>query len=143
MLTKFNQKDVNRIFSHIPKRTILFWVENGLVGTVGEHTDRRGRNRVYSLENLYTLATMEKLLKLGISALWLKSIAPQVERIWTAPVFKRGVVLRIEPGETRGHFISLRFEENDRLPQAKGELAIDIYLNRIAKGVDDLISRKP
>ncbi len=58
----FSQGEVNKIFEHIPSRTIRFWVESGLVEWSGEFEDRRGRHRQYSLENLWQLGLVEELM---------------------------------------------------------------------------------
>ncbi|MFI5330048.1 MAG: MerR family transcriptional regulator [Desulfobaccales bacterium] len=67
MENKFDQGQVNKRFAHIPGRTIRFWVENGLIETVGETTDGRGLHRLYDTRALYQIAVAERLLRLGVS----------------------------------------------------------------------------
>jgi DNA-binding transcriptional MerR regulator len=62
----YSQGELNKIFSHIPPRTIRFWVECGLVETVGQDSDRRGKHRKYDLPCLYQLGIVERLLSLNL-----------------------------------------------------------------------------
>lgn len=69
----FTQGEVNKIFEHIPSRTLRFWVESGLVEWAGEHEDRRGRHRQYSFDNLLQLGLVEELMSLNLTVKKVKS----------------------------------------------------------------------
>jgi len=63
----YSQSDVNKIFSHIPSRTIRSWalilpLEKDLIKTT-----RLGKHRKYTLENLYHLALIDELSSWGFS----------------------------------------------------------------------------
>lgn len=61
----YSQGEVYRIFKHISPSTILFWTRKGLMESVKESTDGRGKNRFFSLENLHQLAVVEELASLN------------------------------------------------------------------------------
>jgi DNA-binding transcriptional MerR regulator len=68
----FTQGEVNKIFGHIPSRTIRFWVESGLVEWSGTHEDRRGVHREYSIKNLWQLGLAEELMSLNLAVKFAK-----------------------------------------------------------------------
>ena len=70
----YNQRDVNRIFGHVPIQTLRSWVEAGLVEWAGEHEDRRGKHRQYSFINLMQLGLVEELMALKIPVKIVKGI---------------------------------------------------------------------
>ena len=61
----YSQGKVNRIFADVPKRTIHYWAQLGLLEWAGERQDRRGTHRHYTLENLWQIGLMEELALLG------------------------------------------------------------------------------
>jgi hypothetical protein len=64
----FTQKEVNRIFSHIPPKTLRWWGMMDLYGHVAFALDARGTHRSYDLGNLYQIAIVEELSSLNISS---------------------------------------------------------------------------
>lgn len=62
----FTQKEVNRIFSHIPVKTLRWWGMKGLYGWVNETSDGRGVHREFDLGNLYQIGIVEELSSLNI-----------------------------------------------------------------------------
>jgi len=62
----FSQKEVNRIFSHIPVKTLRWWGQRGLYGWVNEFSDGRGIHREYELANLYQIGIVEELSSLNL-----------------------------------------------------------------------------
>jgi DNA-binding transcriptional MerR regulator len=63
----FSQGELNRIFGHLPDRTVMTWIKEGLVPWTEETRDRRGRHRRYSREDLYCLGLVEELIGYGLS----------------------------------------------------------------------------
>jgi DNA-binding transcriptional MerR regulator len=61
----FTQKQINKIFKHIPSRTLLAWAEAGALSWTGESFDGRGRGRLYNEKDLYRVALTEELASLG------------------------------------------------------------------------------
>ena len=68
----YSQKEVNRIFGHIPVKTLRYWGKTGLYGWVNEISDGRGIHREYDLSNLYQIGIVEQLSSLNISSLMIK-----------------------------------------------------------------------
>jgi hypothetical protein len=66
---QFTQKEVNKIFSHIPVKTIRWWGMKGLYGWVNETADGRGIHREFDLGNLYQIGIVEELSSLNIHTL--------------------------------------------------------------------------
>lgn len=65
----FTQKEVNKIFSHIPSKTLRWWGMKGLYGWAKETPDGRGIHREYDLGNLYQIGIVEELSSLNIRTL--------------------------------------------------------------------------
>lgn len=63
----FYQKDVNKVFSHIPPRTLLSLATSGVIEWIDERQDGRGVHRIYSLANLYQIAVATQLSLVGFS----------------------------------------------------------------------------
>jgi DNA-binding transcriptional MerR regulator len=70
----YTQNEVNRIFAHVNKRTLLVWAERGLVETASENIDGRGRNRIYSRANILQIALVERMAALNFSFETIKEI---------------------------------------------------------------------
>lgn len=64
----FTQKDVNKIFSHIPSKTLRWWGMRDLYGWADQVNDGRGIHRLYELGNLYQIGIVEELSSLNIPA---------------------------------------------------------------------------
>lgn len=62
----YSQSEVNRIFAHIPSQTLFHWIRTGLVEWSDAHQDRRGKHRLYSLENLWRIGLVEELMSLNL-----------------------------------------------------------------------------
>ncbi|MBU4356576.1 MAG: hypothetical protein KKD99_04505 [Proteobacteria bacterium] len=62
----FTQKEVNKIFNHIPVKTLRWWGMKGLYGWVNETSDGRGIHRGFELGNLYQIGIVEELSSLNI-----------------------------------------------------------------------------
>jgi len=62
----FTQKDVNKIFSHIPSKTLRWWGMRDLYGWADQVNDGRGIHRLYELGNLYQIGIVEELSSLNI-----------------------------------------------------------------------------
>lgn len=63
----FNQRKVNRIFNHIPIKTLRWWGLKGLYTWVSEISDKRGISREYEIANLYQIGILENLSSLDVS----------------------------------------------------------------------------
>lgn len=74
MAQEFSQSEVNKIFSHIPPRTLLSLATAGVVEWVDEIQDGRGVHRIYSLANLYQIAVATQLSLVGFSYNLAKSL---------------------------------------------------------------------
>lgn len=74
----YSQSEVNRIFSHISPKTLIFWVLSGLVEWSREHEDRRGIHREYSLKNLWQLGLAEELMNLNIPVKFVERMMARV-----------------------------------------------------------------
>jgi hypothetical protein len=68
----FTQKEVNKIFGHIPSKTTRWWGMKGLYGWANETHDGRGVHREYDLGNLYQIGIVEELSELNIQTLHLQ-----------------------------------------------------------------------
>ncbi len=62
----FTQKEVNKIFSHIPRKTLRWWGMRDLYGWADQVNDGRGIHRLYELGNLYQIGVVEELSSLNI-----------------------------------------------------------------------------
>lgn len=62
----FTQKEVNKIFSHIPSKTLRWWGMRDLYGWADQINDGRGIHRLYELGNLYQIGIAEELSSLNI-----------------------------------------------------------------------------
>jgi hypothetical protein len=62
----FTQKEVNKIFSHIPSKTMRWWGMRDLYGWADQVNDGRGIHRLYELGNLYQIGIVEELSSLNI-----------------------------------------------------------------------------
>ena len=67
MARKFSQSEVNKIFSHIPTRTLLSLATTGVIEWIDEIQDGRGIHRIYNLANLYQIAVATQLSLVGFS----------------------------------------------------------------------------
>jgi len=63
----FSQGQLNMVFGHLPDRTVMTWIKEGLVPWTEETKDRRGRHRRYSREDFYCLGLVEELIGYGLS----------------------------------------------------------------------------
>lgn len=70
----YTQRQVNKIFAHIPSKTLRWWGLQGLYGWVNETSDGRGIHREYELANLYQIGLVEHLADLNIPSGVIKSI---------------------------------------------------------------------
>jgi DNA-binding transcriptional MerR regulator len=61
----FSQGEVYKIFASIPRRTLHYWAQLGLIEWREAHEDRRGAHRLYSLPDLWQIGLMEELAALG------------------------------------------------------------------------------
>ena len=62
----FTQKEVNKIFSNIPSKTLRWWGMRELYGWADQVNDGRGIHRLYELGNLYQIGIVEELSSLNI-----------------------------------------------------------------------------
>ncbi|MFZ5448999.1 MAG: hypothetical protein ACOZFS_10230 [Thermodesulfobacteriota bacterium] len=62
----FTQKEVNKIFSHIPNKTLRWWGMGDLYGWADQVNDGRGIHRLYEVGNLYQIGIVEELSSLNI-----------------------------------------------------------------------------
>lgn len=62
----FNQKEVNKIFHHIPAKTLRWWAIRGLYGWADQVNDGRGIHREYGIGHLYQIGIVEELSSLNI-----------------------------------------------------------------------------
>jgi len=69
-----SQGEVNKIFGHIPSRTLRFWVESGLVEWAKEHEDGRGKHKLYSFKHLVQLRLVSELMTLKMPVKIVKGI---------------------------------------------------------------------
>jgi len=66
MQTEFFHRDLTRIFPWISPRTLIYWVERGLVQPSIENASGRGSARRYSYSNLIEIAFINELLSIGL-----------------------------------------------------------------------------
>ncbi len=62
----FTQKEVNKIFIHIPSKTLRWWGMRDLYGWANQISDGRGIHREYELGHLYQIGIVEELSSLNI-----------------------------------------------------------------------------
>jgi len=70
----FSQREVNKIFSHVPSRTLRWWALMKLYDYSAKVHDRRGVHRQYLLENLYQIGIVEALTSLNFQASQIEKI---------------------------------------------------------------------
>ena len=70
----FSQRQVYKIFSHVPSRTLRWWALMKLYDYSTEAHDRRGVHRQYHLENLYQIGIVEALTSLNFQARQIEKI---------------------------------------------------------------------
>jgi DNA-binding transcriptional MerR regulator len=119
MENKFDQSRVNHIFAHVPGRTIRFWVENGLIETVGETTDGRGLHRLYDTRSLYQIAVVERLLRLGVS---LRVVREYLQNNFHGLMQTPEITGRNEDG--------WGYEPGDKLPDEWGQHKTDMAMKK-------------
>ena len=73
MAQEFSQSEVNKIFSHIPPRTLLSLATTGVIEWIDEVHDGRGIHRIYNLANLYQIAVVTQLSLVGFSYNFIKT----------------------------------------------------------------------
>ena len=73
----FTQKEVNKLFGHVPAKTLRWWGIMQLYGWTYEFADRRGINRKYERANLYQIGLVEQLANLNISIPVIRDIMAQ------------------------------------------------------------------
>lgn len=74
----YTQGEIKKIFSHIPPNTLLNWARTDLVPWEDERKDRRGVHRLYSIDNLYVLGVVEKLLSWRIKPHIVQNIVNEI-----------------------------------------------------------------
>ena len=70
----FSQREVNKIFSHVPSRTLRWWALMKLYDYSVKVHDRRGVHRQYLLKNLYQIGIVEALTSLNFQASQIEEI---------------------------------------------------------------------
>jgi hypothetical protein len=70
----FTQKEVNKIFSHVPSKTLRWWGMRELYGWADQVNDGRGIHRLYELDNLYQIGIVEELSSLNIPVEFINKI---------------------------------------------------------------------
>jgi DNA-binding transcriptional MerR regulator len=85
----YTQKEVNKIFRHIPVKTLRWWGEKQLYGWASESKDGRGTHRLYELSNLYQIGIVENLAGLNIPT--------EVIRLFMTKHFRHGMRMTIPP----------------------------------------------
>jgi hypothetical protein len=73
-MSTYSQHEVNRIFEHIPPRTLRQWALDGLYEWVGEEENGRGVHREYSYLNLLQIGLTEELAKANYNTKIIKGI---------------------------------------------------------------------
>lgn len=90
---RFTQKEVNRIFSRIPPKTLRWWGTMELYGYVAFAIDGRGTHRTYELGNLYQIGIVEELSSLNIPS-------GNISRVMTKH-FRNGMNMTVPIGENK------------------------------------------
>jgi len=62
----YTQKEVNKIFGHIPSKTLRWWGMRDLYGWANHTIDGRGIHREYELAHIYQIGIVEELSSLNI-----------------------------------------------------------------------------
>jgi|GEM_PF-5140345 DNA-binding transcriptional MerR regulator len=70
----FSRQEVNEVFEDINPRTLRSWLDMGLVEWTSEKWDRRGANRLYSIDGLYQISIVRELASLSIPLLSIRTI---------------------------------------------------------------------
>ena len=160
LFQEFQHKDVLRLFPWIKARTLISWVERGLVKPDFQDAAGKGTRRGYSYKNLIEILLVDELLSWGISYRdvgeiahgslvngilktsfdedlpnlhvwkWLDSIEP--DRLGLRPHEWRGICL-----VTSGKKPSFSFDERDR---AKSGSMLSIHMNGLRSFVDQRIT---
>jgi hypothetical protein len=89
----FTQKEINRIFSRIPPKTLRWWGTMDLYGHVAFAMDGRGTHRTYELGNLYQIGIVEELSSLNIPS-------RNISRVMTKH-FRYGMNMTVPIGENK------------------------------------------
>lgn len=63
----YTQREVSKIFSDVPNKTLIYWARQGLVEWVAETRDARGIARLYSYWNLFQIGFVRELAGIGFS----------------------------------------------------------------------------
>ena len=74
MKNEFVHKDLKKIFPWISPRTLIYWVERGLVKPSFADASGRGSSRRYSYTNLIEIAFIGELLRRGLPFTEIKRI---------------------------------------------------------------------
>lgn len=70
----FSQREVNKIFGHIPSKTLRWWGINELYGSAEFVLDGRGTHHKYNLDNLYQIGIVAELSGLNVPTKIIKMI---------------------------------------------------------------------
>lgn len=70
----FSRMEMSDIFKDINPRTLRSWLDMGLVEWTSEKRDRRGANRLYSIEGLYQVEIIKELASANIPLLSVRTI---------------------------------------------------------------------
>lgn len=62
----FTHKDVMKIYPWIKPRTLMSWVDAGIVTPDYANANGRGSKRLYSLQNLIEIGAIAEMLRLGL-----------------------------------------------------------------------------
>ena len=79
MKTEFIHRDLIKIFPWISPRTLIYWVERGLLRPTFEDASGRGSSRKYSYKNLMEIASISELLRRGLPFAAIKRIIKSKE----------------------------------------------------------------
>jgi hypothetical protein len=148
----FTQQEVNRIFGHIPSRTLREWALSGLYSWEKETEDGRGTKRHYNLLNLYQIGLVELLARLNFPMHRVKSIMKHhfIDREKTAIINFDGCLVMGESLFLVGsrEYFSLIYNKNEMPISLKDDpiwakfmVIIIIDLKEIKRRVHHLISQ--
>lgn len=70
----FSRIEMSEVFKDINPRTLRSWLDMGLVEWTSEKRDRRGANRLYSVEGLYQVGITKELAEISIPLLSIRMI---------------------------------------------------------------------
>ncbi len=120
----FNQREVNRIFSHVPIKTLRWWGLQGLYTWISQSYDKRGISREYEIANLYQIGILENLSSLDVSITTIRiimnSIAnnPSMDKILFIskhPVKSKEITKRIKKPFYMWHHLIIKSENINHL----------------------------